>query len=174
MNSTAEALEAAIQSATTDDKPRATIIGELAAASEVSNETVESVLKGEIEAPDADLGKWAEILGTDKEKLTPPDDNTAASNSNVVPFDAKKAERSALDYAAEVHELCSLAGYADMAGEFIKAGTPIPQVRGKLREKQESDDAKAEVTSQHGGNQQQAEDQWRDVLKKQGLLKEGA
>ena len=54
----------------------------------------------------------------------------------------KDAESAGYAQAAEVLELCELAGHPKMAGDFIRAKAPMAEVRTKLREAKAAESAK--------------------------------
>jgi hypothetical protein len=68
----------------------------------------------------------------------------------VIDLDAVRADerKSTLAYAAEVHELCALAGRGDLAGGFIAKATPVAQVRRALLEAQAAEDETTAIRSQ--------------------------
>lgn len=75
---------------------------------------------------------------------------------NIIDLEAVRREAhgagqaAAAAYAAEVVDLCALAGLPHMAGELIKAGTPIAEVRAKLQEAQRAATAASPIGHLHG------------------------
>jgi hypothetical protein len=68
----------------------------------------------------------------------------------VIDLDAVRADerRATLAYAAEVHELCALAGRGDLAAGFIARATPVAQVRRALLEARAAEDEATAIRSQ--------------------------
>jgi hypothetical protein len=68
----------------------------------------------------------------------------------VIDLDAVRADerRATLAYAAEVHELCAIAGRGDLAAGFIAKATPVAQVRRALLEARAAEDEATAIRSQ--------------------------
>ena len=137
----------AIQAATTDEKPREKLVGELAEAAQIGPKTMEAVIGGEIAGPpDEVLASWAGLLEVDEKTLK----DAAASDrqatgeqpaaaepkggTKVVDFDSARARSQGISYATEVTQLCSIAGRPDLAAEFLQSEAPLASVRSRLME----------------------------------------
>jgi hypothetical protein len=72
------------------------------------------------------------------------------ASAQVIDLDAVRADerRATLAYAAEVHELCALAGRGDLAAGFIARATPVAQVRRALLEARAAEDEATAIRSQ--------------------------
>jgi ATP-dependent Clp endopeptidase proteolytic subunit ClpP len=70
--------------------------------------------------------------------------------AQVIDLDAVRADerRATLAYVAEVHELCALAGRADLAASFVAKATPVAQVRRALLEARAAEDEATAIRSQ--------------------------
>jgi ATP-dependent Clp protease protease subunit len=70
--------------------------------------------------------------------------------AQVIDLDAVRADerRATLAYAAEVHELCAIAGRGDLAAGFIAKVTPVAQVRRALLEARAAEDEATAIRSQ--------------------------
>jgi ATP-dependent Clp protease protease subunit len=75
---------------------------------------------------------------------------TAQPTAQVIDLDAVRADerRATLVYAAEVHELCAIAGRSDLAAGFIAKATPVAQVRRALLEARAAQDEATAIRSQ--------------------------
>jgi hypothetical protein len=87
--------------------------------------------------------------GVDQAPPIPP----AASpqpTAQVIDLDAVRADerKATLAYAAEVHELCALAGRDDLAAGFVARATPVAQVRRALLEARAAEDEATAIRSQ--------------------------
>lgn len=63
------------------------------------------------------------------------------------PSNADEARAAVLNYAADVAEYCALAGMADKAAAFIKAGTSLDDLRKQLLSARAAADAEAQIHS---------------------------
>jgi hypothetical protein len=74
----------------------------------------------------------------------------AQPSAQVIDLDAVRADerRATLAYAAEVHELCAIAGRGDLAAGFIAKATPVAQVRRALLEARAAEDEATAIRSQ--------------------------
>ena len=100
----------------------------------------------EIEAP----GEEAPSDEAATDDAPPPIDEPAVEADAVVPDKiAAEARTVALAYAREVTELCKLAGLAERAADFIKAETPIEQVRRVLLDARAKIDAETRIDGSH-------------------------
>jgi ATP-dependent Clp protease protease subunit len=75
---------------------------------------------------------------------------TAQPTAQAIDLDAVRADerRATLAYAAEVHELCAIAGRSDLAAGFIAKATPVAQVRRALLEARAAEDEATAIRSQ--------------------------
>ena len=82
-----------------------------------------------------------------------PDATDKAPDIKQIKADAVKA---GFDAAAEIVDLCALAGKPDQAGEFIKARKPAADVRAELLEarakESEAEDVSSNITAEAGAN----------------------
>jgi ATP-dependent Clp protease protease subunit len=74
----------------------------------------------------------------------------AQPTAQVIDLDAVRADerRATLAYAAEVHELCAIAGRGDLAAGFIAKAAPVAQVRRALLEARAVEDEATAIRSQ--------------------------
>ncbi len=74
----------------------------------------------------------------------------AQPTAQVIDLDAVRAEarRATLAYVSEVHELCAIAGRADLAAGFVAKATPVAQVRRALLEARAAEDEATAIRSQ--------------------------
>jgi ATP-dependent Clp protease protease subunit len=74
----------------------------------------------------------------------------AQPTAQVIDLDAVRAEerRATLACVAEVHELCAIAGRADLAAGFIAKATPVAQIRRALLEARAAEDEATAIRSQ--------------------------
>jgi hypothetical protein len=74
----------------------------------------------------------------------------AQPTAQVIDLDAVRAEerRVTLAYVSEVHELCALAGRADLTAGFIAKATPVAQIRRALLEARAAEDEATAIRSQ--------------------------
>jgi ATP-dependent Clp endopeptidase proteolytic subunit ClpP len=79
-----------------------------------------------------------------------PPEPPPQSTAQVIDLDSVRADerRATLAYVAEVHELCVLAGRADLAASFITKATPVAQVRRALLEVRAAEDEATAIRSQ--------------------------
>jgi Clp protease len=70
--------------------------------------------------------------------------------AQVIDLDTVRADerRATLAYAAEVHELCAIAGRGDLAAGFITKATSVAQVRRALLEARAAEDEATAIRSQ--------------------------
>jgi ATP-dependent Clp protease protease subunit len=70
--------------------------------------------------------------------------------AQVIDLDTVRADerRATLAYAAEVHELCAIAGRGDLAIGFVAKATPVTQVRRALLEARAAEDEATAIRSQ--------------------------
>lgn len=183
-NNLGAALEAAIAEKVKDGANREDVVSALAVSVGVSAETIEALVKGEIGCHDKqEFGPWAEVLGVSKDDLDKAHAKdieaikqaaAAGAGSNVVHLAAEEAERRAIAYATEVHELCMIAGRVDKASEFIAAKVPIADVRRKLAGLR-ADDAAESVSGAHDdAPSSDTQAIWRNAVAKTGRLKKQA
>ena len=68
----------------------------------------------------------------------------------MIDLDAVRADerRATLAYVAEVHELCALAGRADLAAGFLAKAAPLAQVRKALLEARAAEDEATAIRGQ--------------------------
>lgn len=86
------------------------------------------------------------------EESTMPAPETGANSadrSNVI--DLETARKEGATYAAEVVELCALAGLPALAADFVRQGTPLADVRTALLKRKAAADDGADIESHHEG-----------------------
>jgi len=81
------------------------------------------------------------------EQQTAAAEAPAVPPAATVPPPVEDARAAALSYAAEVAELCSLAGQPSRAAEFIRAGTTLAEVKRQLQTARVAEDASTQVHS---------------------------
>jgi ATP-dependent Clp endopeptidase proteolytic subunit ClpP len=101
------------------------------------------------EPPRAPVGDPAAASGTQQAMPSAPA-AVAQPTAQVIDLDAVRADerRATLAYAAEVHELCAIAGRGDLAAGFIAKATPVAQVRRALLEARAAEDEATAIRSQ--------------------------
>ena len=74
----------------------------------------------------------------------------ATPTAQVIDLDAVRADerQATLAYVAEVHELCALAGRADLAAGFVAKATLVAQIRHALLEARAAEDEATAIRSQ--------------------------
>jgi ATP-dependent Clp endopeptidase proteolytic subunit ClpP len=79
-----------------------------------------------------------------------PTPAAAQPTAQVIDLDTIRADerRATLAYAAEVHELCVIAGRGDLAAGFIAKASPVAQVRCALLEARAAEDEATAIRSQ--------------------------
>ena len=102
------------------------------------------------EAPRAPAGDPAAAAVAQQAAPSAPAAAAAQPTAQVIDLDGVRADerRATLAYAAEVHELCAIAGRGDLAAGFIAKTTPVAQVRRALLEARAAEDEATAIRSQ--------------------------
>ena len=99
----------------------------------------------EVKADAEDPTPPAEVVDPPPEEAAPPPADAGAAASAADRLYGISVE--ALAYAADVAELCTLAGMSKQASAFIRAHKPLADVRAELLKARADQDADTEISS---------------------------
>lgn len=87
-------------------------------------------------------------MNTEDENENPAPETEADKDKEI----ADKAKAETMAYVSEVHELCQLAGYPNLAMDFVKKSVPMAEVRKALIDKKAAQSDASDIAGQIPAN----------------------